>query len=73
MLPCILLSAAIVLSPLHDGWVSRFALRRTKLSGIPQILRGMDLYAGAGGLGYLDHMSLLEEAEDGTCVPDPNG
>lgn len=33
-----------------------------------QVLRGMDLYVGAGGLGYLDHVSLLP---DGT--PDPNG
>ena len=33
-----------------------------------QVLRGMDLYVGAGGLGYLDHVSQLP---DGT--PDPNG
>jgi hypothetical protein len=33
-----------------------------------QVLRGMDLYVGAGGLGYLDHVSLLP---DGT--PDPDG
>lgn len=33
-----------------------------------QVLRGMDLYVGAGGLGYLDHVSQLEDGS-----PDPNG
>ncbi|EFN55234.1 hypothetical protein CHLNCDRAFT_52630 [Chlorella variabilis] len=34
----------------------------------PVVLRGMDLYVGAGGLGYLDHISLLEDGR-----PDPAG
>ncbi|KAI3428460.1 hypothetical protein D9Q98_007286 [Chlorella vulgaris] len=34
----------------------------------PLVLRGMDLYVGAGGLGYLDHVSLNEDS-----TPDVNG
>lgn len=36
-------------------------------------MRGMDLYVGAGGLGYLDHMSLLPHGGSGKPRPDPNG
>lgn len=33
-----------------------------------QVLRGMDLYVGAGGLGYMDNVHLLPDRR-----PDPNG
>lgn len=34
----------------------------------------MDLYVGAGGLGYLDYVSLREQADyDAPPTPDPNG
>ncbi|PSC69902.1 BTB POZ and MATH domain-containing 2-like isoform A [Micractinium conductrix] len=34
----------------------------------PVVLRGMDLYVGAGGLGYMDNVHLLPDRR-----PDPNG
>ena len=38
-----------------------------------QLLRGMDLYVGAGGLGYLDFVSLKRDKKTGRKRPDPNG
>lgn len=38
-----------------------------------QLLRGMDLYVGAGGLGYLDFVSLKHDKKTGRKRPDPNG
>lgn len=33
----------------------------------------MDLYVGAGGLGYLDFVSLKRDKKTGRKRPDPNG
>lgn len=39
-----------------------------------QVLRGMDLYVGAGGLGYMDDVSLLDpDNPDAPPTPNPNG
>lgn len=38
-----------------------------------QVLRGMDLYVGAGGLGYLDFVSQLRDKDTGAVRPDPSG
>ena len=43
-------------------------LSLTPTSQPKQVLRGMDLYVGAGGLGFLDHVSQLPDG-----MPDPNG
>ena len=38
-----------------------------------QVLNGMDLYVGAGGLGYLDYVSHMRDPDSGELVPDPEG
>lgn len=39
-----------------------------------QVLRGMDLYVGAGGLGYMDNVSLLAlGSPEVPPTPDPEG
>ncbi|PRW44284.1 DNA (cytosine-5)-methyltransferase CMT1 isoform A [Chlorella sorokiniana] len=50
---------------------ARFLRLRPK--NAPLSLRGMDLYVGAGGLGYLDFVSLLKDKRTGRIRPDPSG